>query len=90
MDQQRLRQLLEQLHTELSQTQPPDAEARAQLKDLMTEVQVILERADETSEQQYRSLNDRLRQSIQQFERSHPQLTWAMGEVLEILSRSGV
>jgi len=90
MDQQPLRQLLEQLHTELSRTQALDAEARAQLRKLMAEVQAILERTEEAPDQQYQSLSGQLQQAIKQFEISHPQLTWAMGEVLDILSRSGV
>ncbi len=90
MDQQPLRQLLEQLRTALSQTPSLDAEARTQLKVLMAEVQAALDREGEASDLQYRSLSDQLRQAVKQFELSHPQLTWAMGEVLDILSRAGV
>jgi hypothetical protein len=90
MDKQQLHQMLEQLHAELSQAQSVDADDRELLKNLKTDVQVILERADEASPQQYSSLGDRLREAIKQYEISHPRLTWAMGEVLDILSRSGV
>ncbi len=90
MDQQKLRQLLEQLHAELAQTEVLDTEARAQLKDLMAEVQAALARAEDAAPQEYHTLGGRLREGIRQFERSYPALTWAMGEVLEILSRAGV
>lgn len=90
MDKQQLHQMLEQLHTELSQAQSVDAGDRELLKSLKADVQAILERADETSAQQYSSLSGRLRESIKQYEISHPRLTWVMGEVLEILSRAGV
>jgi hypothetical protein len=90
MDKDQLHQLLGQLHAELLQTQAVDANDRELLKSLRADVQAILERADETAEPQYGPLGIRLRHGIQHFEVSHPQLTWAMGEVLEILSRSGV
>ena len=90
MDKQQLHQMLEQLHAELSQAQSVDASDRELMESLRTDVQTILERADEASAQQYSSLNDRLRESVKQYEISHPRLTWVMGEVLEILSRSGV
>jgi glycyl-tRNA synthetase beta subunit len=90
MDKQQLHQMLEQLHAELSHTESVDAGDRELLKDLKADVQAILERADETSAEQYGSLSSRLSEIIKQYEISHPRLTWAMEEVLEILSRAGV
>ena len=90
MDKEQLRQMLQQLHTELSQAQSVDADERELLKCLKADVQAILERTDEASAQQYRSLSDQLTDALKQYELSHPRLTWAMEEVLEILSRAGV
>jgi hypothetical protein len=90
MDKEQLHQLLGQLHAELGRTQAVDAGDRELLKSLQADVQAILERADESAEIQYGPLGARLRHGVQRFEVSHPQLTWAMSEVLEILSRSGV
>jgi hypothetical protein len=91
MDRQQLHKLLEQLHAELSQAETVGGDELELLKNLKSDVQVILERAEgETSPQQYTSLGSDLREAIRQFEISHPNLTWAMGEVLEILSRAGV
>jgi hypothetical protein len=91
MEKQQLHKLLEQLHTELSQAETLAGDELELLKNLKADVQAILERAEgEASAQQYSSLGNNLQQAIRQFERSHPTLTWAMGEVLEILSRAGV
>ena len=90
MDKDQLHQLLGQLHTELTRAQVVDAGDRELLKSLQADVQAILERTDESAEAQYGPLGIRLQQGMRRFERSHPQLTWAMSEVLDILSRSGV
>jgi hypothetical protein len=91
MDKQQLHQLLEQLHAELSRAEKVEGEELELLKNLKADVQTLLARAEEEpSPQQYSSLGDNLREAIRQFEISHPNLTWAMGEVLEILSRAGV
>jgi Domain of unknown function (DUF4404) len=91
MDKQQLHKLLEQLHAELSQAETVAGDELELLKNLKSDVQSILERAEgETSPQQYSSLGTNLQGSIRQFEITHPTLTWVMGEVLEILSRSGV
>jgi hypothetical protein len=90
MDKDQLHQLLRQLHSELTQAQGFNADERELLKGLQADVQAILERPDEMAEPQYGQLGTQLRQAVKHFEVSHPQLTWAMGEVLEILSRSGV
>jgi hypothetical protein len=91
MDNQQLHKLLEQLHAELSQAETVGGDELELLKHLKTDVQAILERASgEATPQQYTSLDSNLRTAVRQFEVSHPNLTWAMGEVLEILSRAGV
>jgi hypothetical protein len=91
MDKQQLHKLLEQLHAELSQAETVGGDELQLLKNLKLDVQAILERAEgEPSPQQYTSLGRDLQEAIRQFEISHPNLTWAMGEVLEILSRAGV
>ncbi len=91
MDKEQLHKMLEQLHAELSKAQTVEGEDLELLKSLGRDVQAVLARAEgETSLQQYSSLGGDLRTAIRQFEISHPALTWAMGEVLEILSRAGV
>jgi predicted component of type VI protein secretion system len=91
MDKQQLHKMLEQLHAELSQARSVEGDELELLKNLKRDVQAILERAEgEASPQQYSSLGRDLQAAIRQFEVSHPALTWAMGEVLEILSRAGV
>lgn len=91
MDRQQLHKLLEQLHVELSKAEGVAGDELELLKNLKADVQAILERTEsETSPQQYTSLGSNLREAIRRFEVSHPALSWAMSEVLEILSRAGV
>lgn len=91
MDRQQLHKLLEQLHAELSQAEVVAGDDLELLKHLKADVQVILARAEgEPSPQQYDTLGHSLDGAVRKFEISHPTLTMAMGEVLEILSRSGV
>ncbi len=91
MDKQQLHQLLTQLHTALTEAQSVEGDDRELLEHLQGDVQAILARAGEAaSPQEYHSLGNNLQQAVQQFERSYPDLTWAMGEVLDILSRAGI
>jgi predicted component of type VI protein secretion system len=91
MDKEQLHKMLEQLHAELSKAETVAGDELELLKSLKSDVQSILNRTEgEASPQQYSSLGNNLREAVRQFEFSHPTLTWAMGEVLEILSRSGV
>ena len=91
MDRQQLHTLLEQLHAELSKAEKVEGDELELLKNLKADVQAILERAGgEPAPQQYTALGGNLRAALQQFEVSHPTLSWTMGEVLEILSRAGV
>ena len=87
MDKQLLREML---HAERLQAEAVDADERELLKSLKADVQAILERTEAPTAPPSDSLGDELREAVRQFEMAHPTLTWATGEVLEILSRAGV
>ena len=92
MDKQQLHQLLEQLHTALSQTASLDDDERALLQSLQADVQALLKRSGDPASQTAAqgSLLASLRTSVQQFEVAHPDLTRAMIQVIDTLSGAGV
>lgn len=81
---EKLRQSLEELHTELEQAQSLDDETRKLLQHLMQDIQSILR---SSSPKQYASLDKRLRDAIQQLEESHPSLVLTIGRVLDHLAQ---
>lgn len=90
MDHKQLHEELERLNREIDRTQPSDEEQRQRLKALRDSVQAALDRDHQENPHPYASLSDLLRESIQQFELTHPNLTLAMDRMLDILSQSGI
>jgi hypothetical protein len=84
----KLRELLQQLHTELEQTESVDDTTRSQLEHLTSDIQSILERSDDMHADENPVLHDRLGNAIEQFEASHPQLTTIMAQITEALRRT--
>ena len=87
MDSQQLRTLLEQLHGELKEAQSVDEEEKQLLHDLMRDIQNALARSGDES--LYLPLTQQLAQALKHFEVSHPKLTLAIGQALDILSGAG-
>jgi len=82
---EKFRQSLEQLHTELEQTQPMDPETRQLLEHLMKDIQSALQ--DSTgSQHRYTALSQRLTDSVKRLEESHPNLVLSIGQVLDHLA----
>ncbi|MCG8351448.1 MAG: DUF4404 family protein [Chloroflexales bacterium] len=84
----KLRELLQQLHTELDQTQSLDEITRSQLEHLAGDIRSILERTEGMRADENPVLHDRLGNTIEQFEASHPQLTTIMAQITEALRRT--
>jgi len=81
---EKLRQSLEQLHTELEQTQSLDDETRKLLEHLMQDIQTVLQ---SSSPKSYALLGKRLRDAIQELQESHPSLVLTIGRVLDHLAQ---
>ena len=88
MDNQELRKLLEQLHSEIEHTESIDEKGREQLRDLATDIGELLARSDSAKTQS--SLLERLEDSISYLEVTHPTLTQTLSRVLETLSNAGI
>lgn len=89
MDNQQLRERLEQLHTDLTHTVTVDANTRALLQTLIEDASALLASTDAVPVSHAQSVRQRLSAAIQQFEVSHPQLTWTLSQISDRLSRMG-
>jgi hypothetical protein len=90
MDNQELRKLLEQLHSEIEHTESIDDKGRELLRDLTTDIGELLARSDGGQANDQASLLGRLEDSISYLEVTHPTLTQTLSRVLETLSNAGI
>jgi Domain of unknown function (DUF4404) len=82
-----LRELLEELHAELRRTEAVDDRSRALLREVDSVIQSALAR---TGSAQSESLIERLRETVDRFEGTHPALTEAVTRVLDSLVSMGI
>ncbi len=88
MEKQRLRELLEQLHQELEQTNTVDESTEDVLADLREDICRLVQ--DETCiEDEQEGLTERLNNAVGHFEEDHPKLSMVMQHVLDSLARMG-
>jgi len=88
MEKQRLRELLEQLHQELEQTNTVDESTVDVLADLREDISRLVQ--DETCiEDEQEGLTERLNDAVGHFEEDHPKLSMVMQHVLDSLARMG-
>ena len=86
MSPDQLRTLLEALHAELRRTDAVDERSRDLLRAVDGDIRQALERTGEQPE----SLTERLRETLERFEGTHPQLSEAVGRVLDALVQMGI
>jgi predicted nucleic acid-binding Zn-ribbon protein len=89
MTDQNLRELLEKLHNELEHTEITDEAGRERLRHLEADIRRLLERSGENVETDEPML-ERLQDSIDHFEATHPQLTMMISQISTILSNAGI
>ncbi len=90
MDNQELRKLLEQLHSEIDQTDSVDEKGRELLQALGKDIRELLARSAEEPSQAQPSMLERLENSISYLEVTHPTLTNTLSALLESLSNAGI
>ena len=88
MEKQRLRELLEQLHQELEQTNTVDESTGEVLADLKEDISRLVQE-ETTIEDEQEGLTERLNDAIGDFEEDHPKLSMVMQHVLDSLARMG-
>ena len=89
MNTETLREQLEQLHGELSQTETVDARQRELLKTLEDDIQELLGR-EQNQPHHYQGLGERLGEAVAHLEASHPQVTLLMRRAIDSLAYLGV
>jgi hypothetical protein len=90
MSQADLRRSLERLDAQLAGTNPDDAAARASIEQVRADVQRALASADAAPAAEHHTLGEQLRAAIPEFESTHPRLTMAMAEVIDVFNRMGI
>jgi len=86
MTNQKIQELLEQLHDEIHKANTLDEKGREMLEHLTADINALLVRDGKPEE----SLVERLQDSIDHFEIEHPSLTMALSEMMKILSNAGI
>lgn len=89
MEEKDLTGLLNQLRTELATTKAVDEQGRELLRALNSDIRNLLERSEEEDDSDD-SLLERLQDSIDYFETTHPRLTTALSQVLNALNNAGI
>ncbi len=89
MREQHLRQMLEQLHTELQGADTIDDRSRELLHSVLGDIEDLLERKQKPGAQP-ESIIERLREAVGAFESTHPRLTSAINRMADALAGIGI
>jgi uncharacterized protein DUF4404 len=89
MDKEALQRELKQLHAELQRIHTADPNDREMLGKLATDIRRILGQ-EEIEADHYKSLRERLREAVAQFEASHPSTTMLMRQLIDQLAYMGI
>jgi hypothetical protein len=91
MNDDELRQLLEELHQKIERTDSVDETGRELLSHLSVDIRNLLERTGhEQPLQGSKGEVGRIEESVRHFEVSHPSLTAALSQLLNILNNAGI
>ena len=86
MTNQKLPELLEQLHNELARTESVDEKGLELLRNLDADIQKFIEPSGDSND----SLLEQLQSAIDHFEVDHPAITAALSQILNALSNAGI
>jgi predicted nucleic acid-binding Zn-ribbon protein len=89
MDKNKLRDSLDNFHNELEKTESIETGDRQRLENMETELRGLLE-TETDADQRDDSIIEQLEHALHQFELTHPDLTMAIGHLLDILSQEGI
>ncbi len=91
MNDDELRQLLEELHRKIEDTDEVDEKGRELLSRLSVDIRNLLERTGHEERLRGNSwVIGRLDESVRHFEVTHPNLTAALAQLLNILNNAGI
>ncbi|GAB4580873.1 MAG: hypothetical protein Fur0022_36170 [Anaerolineales bacterium] len=90
MDNNKIRELLNQLQNEIQNTQTVDEQGQQLLKDLDEDIHALLARSEEQAGHSQATFVKRLQGALYHFEVDHPTLTVVISRVLDSLSGAGI
>ncbi|HKJ38605.1 MAG TPA: DUF4404 family protein [Anaerolineales bacterium] len=86
MTDQKLPELLQQLHDELEKTESVDEEGREMLAHLNADIRKFIDPAEEDDD----TIFEQIRDAIDRFEVEYPSITAALSQILNTLSNAGI
>lgn len=90
MSDHNLRNLLEELQNEIDNAKSRDDKGRSLLRELSSAIGDYLGSSDEGRKEAGETLRERLKDSIDHFEITHPTLTMMLSQASTILSNAGI
>jgi hypothetical protein len=90
MDKNSLRDLVSQLHAELSEALRADPKSRESLSDMMQDINRLIDKPADSASSTQGSLPDRLERVAVQFEANHPTLAASARRLVDLLSEVGI
>ena len=90
MDDNELRKLIEQLHAEIQHAQTVDEKGQELLTHLESDIRELLNRTEGKGAPVHPSTRQRMEESLDYFEASHPELAKLIFNLLESLSNAGI
>ena len=87
MADEKLHQLLTQVHEQLQQQDSLDAESQDLLQQVLTDVKAA---SGDATEEFQQDLSERIEQQAVQFEQAHPTLAEILRQIMDTLGRIGV
>ena len=90
MDDQELRKLIEQLHSEIQNTTTVDEKGQELLLHLDADIRELLDRTGGYGIPVHPSTIQRMEEGLEHFEVTHPALTTLLAKLLELLSNVGI
>ena len=88
MTDEKLSNLLEQLHNELDGTEAVDEKGRELLRALNEDIEELLERSEAGASED--SLLERWQDAVDHFEDTHPELTSVLSRIMTALKNAGI
>ncbi len=90
MTSEQLRKTLEELHAELEQTQDVDPDTQQMLQDIDAHIRTLLAGPDREFTTRHHGVTAQLRDSLADFEVSHPNLVTNIERVLDAFNEMGI
>ena len=90
MDENSLRELVAQLHAEMSEALRTDPKSRESLSDMMQDINRLIDKPADSKSTPPGSLPDRLERVAVQFEANHPTLAASARRLVDLLGEVGI